>query len=504
MTKRDSVFFSSVLVFLIAFCSSAALAQSKAPADDYPMKKIKLGSGGRVTALRTWAITGKKSSVAFCTEYIESPREMKFKKFKLSHRGKASGISTLLQGIEGSIHDAGAVWISDTSNTSVSFSDGGHGLLFVSYSTDETREGVVVKVAKFDANGDLDNGFVKLLEITAPEGKDTRDADIGAAIGPNFVAVAVSFGYFNLSREMYGMDESEIYFFETDYNGNILGKMSNVPLPKGGKMNQFRAYSPAWNGKAWMVPLSNYRVRREVTNVEKNYGGPRPDGNDLFVFSAGSADTGSRKIRLKRIFKDTQDTYYTFRSLNFLPADLNAKAKASAKAKGQTLTLMVAHLKTVPDEQRTMDYYTADYFAQKINRKAKREGKSVPIRIPPWDHKMPYDPDKDLWSFSDLMSHSIPLKDGRHCWAQTRSTTLAKDTGNYNFVFDEEQEYNLYAFDPESGEVELLARGAGGRPGNYRRTVVRRFNNRVSVLNSFQPRERDKYPYEILFSSFKP
>jgi len=262
-------------------------------------------------------------------------------------------------------------------------------------------------------------------------------------------------------------------------------------------------YNPYWNGKGWLAPAINARTTMSLPM------GFDVLGNDIYILSATSGKA-SRKLRLRLLYRDGQNELWTYRA-HFIPRSSGASAGAppvrEAKAK-KTSTLFLSHQNMIPEAQQTMDQYTVDCFLVQINRKCKRVGSATRVQIDPeWDHAMPYDPNKELRQFYDRVSNVITTGDGICYVAQDRSTVLREEVASppVSYIYDIEQEYSLYSFDPQSGEVDIIARGSSvGGEGYFSSPRIRWFNGNIAVINIFNDIE---YPYDDdanYFSKFRP
>ena len=498
--RRKLIRVSVAALVAIAFIGfSTAAAQERRALGNYPMSRINVPGTSNYLGIMDWTITKKKSSVVFAWEYDSDTGIEKLVKFNLSQNGNASGYTTLLN-TEGWIIDAEAVWIGQSgASVGPAAKEKKTGLLFVVHTPTDSEETIIISVARFNDKGNLLGGFRQLRQFNVPEDKYYYFGVLSAALGSSTVGVSWTYSLYEVIAGTGFYVTSNAYFLETDFQGRQIGGMSQVPIPNGGNNQFFILHRPYWNGKGWLAPARNARTA-------PSGGSFNVLGNDLYILTATSGRVNP-KLRLRLLFRDGQDDLWTYRA-SFVPPSSGGSAGApkvrEARA-AKTSTLFLSHWNLIPEAQQTMDEYAADYFLVQINRKGKKVGSATRVQIPEWDHGMPYDPGKELIRFYDRVSNVITTGDGTCYVAQARTTLLREQVAlpPASYVYDAEHEYSLYSFDPQSGEVDIIARGASGETGYFSTTRIRWFNGNIAVINRFLDVE---LPYDDrdYFSKFRP
>ena len=106
-------------------------------------------------------------------------------------------------------------------------------------------------IAKYNSEGIFTQQAVKLFEL--PKDKGTYAISLSslrATRGPSSVAVAATF---MMQNYMTGKRRTIAKFFETDFDGGLIGAIRDVPFDEFDNQ-QAASFAPAWSGKKWLVP----------------------------------------------------------------------------------------------------------------------------------------------------------------------------------------------------------------------------------------------------------
>jgi len=119
---------------------------------------------------------------------------------------------------------------------------------------------MALMVSAFDENGALVGDWNNLISLDSPgPGWLGRySASVGAAVGSDCLGVALNVGF----EELYtGKKKQHVkpqtYFLRTDFNGGLLGKPVSLKLLNKCQKQSQKVFRPAWNGKRWLLPVSN-------------------------------------------------------------------------------------------------------------------------------------------------------------------------------------------------------------------------------------------------------
>jgi len=463
---------------------STAAAQEKRSYADFPISRINMAGSTNCPYLLSWQVTKKKSGVIFGIDEVED--EQLLFKYILSHKGKISGFSILGTFMEGEIWDARALWLGGDGGSMGPAANNMWGLLFTLRASSYPAEEMILSVARFNNKGNLLGNFTELGRFDVPANSSVNRAYLEASQGPDSICVAISLLLLRSEGSSQRLS-SRAFIGELDFQGQLLGDMPEVAIPGGGQDQWFILMSPCCIGRYWLTPAVNARFVTTAT-------GTNAVGNDLYVLrtTAGKATT---KLRLRRLSRDNQNNYWSYRSAMFIPSSSSASSTPGmrrARAK-KTTTLFFGHRNYIPEAQQTLDLYTTEYYLVQVSQKGKMVGDAavasptITVQIPGWSHTIQYDPNKETRRHEEMVSNIITSGDGSYYLAQLRSLWLGGEVFAPPILYDHdfEHEFSIYSLNLQSGEVDTVARGtASDELEAYSlHTWVRWLNGKVAVLN---------------------
>jgi hypothetical protein len=481
---------------LILALSATLPAQTAPPYFKYNLKRIDFKISQQPQPILTWTITGKKSSHLVLPVWDEGSGKYWLFQYNMKQNGKPEKLdlevpTSELRGIVGD-----AVLFSSTDVPGAGAAFGDTVMLFLAQYPNTLWNTVEIKYMGFDAVGEYTIEKKDIISITPQQPQMIPLFDIAAGLGPQTMAVVFSVNYFENSLNRAGYQATEVYFAEFDFSGEQSGPLEIVPLPGNGNLRICRVGRPVYNGKGWLIPLTTSRMKVTVIS-----GIPiaQTDGNDLFV-AAVTGSSEARKMRCNKIATTGNTASLAYSNVAFLPpaSQESARAKTLPDAAGQTLTLFYSERTFIPVEQRTLENFTTDYYAANVSSKGKKTGPIVIVDVPAWDHKLHYDPEKN-YTITQNNSCSPPVlgEDGNYYLAQARSLRLWEGSTPHA----EEHEFSIYSLDPQSGDVQVVARGSNNWSGQFTAPLLQWFSGRLAAINTFVTASGEFRHY---FSRVKP
>lgn len=494
----------------IAFLAVTALMTSVAYAQMIPgpaawvynMKKVGLKGFRACHDIKDWVVTGKKTSVVFATDWDWKTSDLDLVAFGMNKKGKASQATEILPGYVSSLIRLSAIWIEDTSAPPPAKKKSGQGLVFAGYQS-TNRKTATLAVRRFGANGAMIGGWKTIKSVSAGANQIIADQWIKAEIGPASVAVAYSVLISENSSAYYGYKSSEAYFVETDFNGDLLPQTGGqkslraIRVPDNGKLKIFRTFKPAWNGRRWLIPICNTRLKI-VPDVNGTQDYWKLIGEDVLVQAVKSRTQTILKPR--KLFGHNNSKWYPFvYDLRFLPVDGSSAISPTGKV-GDTLKLYYRQI-TPPSNQK--DYEAKKFFhgIVSVTGRAKKTGPTVVVDIPSWNRTLPYDSDALISRNDDYISSPIPAGDGTILLAQIYTLARGRNAAPPLVVWDYESVLNVLEIDPDTGDVKVLAKRVPRFGGFFDPPFVNWFNGKITVLNGLVYRG-PQYHVDPYFSRF--
>lgn len=491
---RLIIVFISISILLLTLPLSA---QVNPPVKNYPLKKLSGMPSSEYAMFSTWTATGTTTShVTYVVANYEKQR-YELKQFKLTGTGTLIKLNNDLHTSKGWVGECHSIWIANSG------APAGSGTVMVFIPANRDAEGTAMDfymVGVDPATGQQVIPKKSIFKFKAPAGQAIHDGQVRVKRRGNIISVVIAISLDRKATPYNYSFAGKLYYLELNIAGYLRGQAKMVKVPNGGILQQFSLATPAHNGRGWIVPIYHTRMK---TYTDSQGTGTRPFGSSLYILTATGTSFSSTKLKMRRIFSDSQGEYYTFRNSMFLPpVDIEAPPDVGVtKVKGITLDLFFVHRNMVPESQVKLDYFNSIYSIVPINARGKKAGSVTNVDIPKWDHQLTYDPARDLITYSDGVSNIVPSKDGRLYVSQARflmrgdpDITSLKDA-------DCEQEFNLYLFDRFTGEVEHVASTKRNWIAIVFNQLIRSINGRVVVLNhvlSYVP-----FKWEGYFSSFK-
>jgi len=460
--------------------------------NQYKIKKIDTKNFKGFIQLLAWAVVDDKSSVVFAGDDVEGPSGDSYylRSMVLDSNGKVKKTNTVLTLQNGLVGGAAAFWFDGQPAAA------GHGLIFIAQNPENTYNVTRFSVAKFDASGELLTEFQTLLEITAANGRSYAGRWLAAATRDGIVGLIASAYQFENTASFYGQRATEAYFMEVSSDGALLASgVTKVKVPRGGNYRLLRPYTPAWNGKSWVVPVVLTILKR------KTYGGrdyTDEVGYQLYLLSAIPSG-GPLKVKLRRIAKDNTEIHWpTFVSPVFLPQ--TASSGPGAPATGATLSLLYTKATPAGSEGRGVNAKKYESFIQQINGRGKKAGAKILVQVPEWQRQFENEPNlssEDTYSF---FSNAIAGDDNKVLLTHTRSAEFYNPKYQTSKV---EMQLDLYSLDPATGKVSQLASSLfKGIAMFNRHPLLHTFGTALRALNPCRKDKAGKQTYPLYFSEF--
>ena len=473
---------SKLTVSLILLCSALIVSEpgfskDANPGDSsFPLKKIKTQGFETYQGVEDWVAINNNSVVVFARDGLQDPRRYRLRSYTLKMNGKAS-VANMIIGGKGSIDCAAAVW---PHNSGVNPSKKMTGLVFIFYSNQiEVTRGAmnIIAVAKFDSKGKLVGQVKELLRIQEHENAYFYHPRMFAAVRNNRVCLVFSSSH-NINNDDYsGPHYAESYFLETDLNGNVIGDITQLNLPKSGDNQTFNVYKPFWTGSRWLIPVCYTAYKREENPPYKDR--LQPQYNQIMMVVVNKKHT----VKINNILKEKkvkEPTWRGYHQLSFV------QPASSAPSAANSYSLFVHHRQTLTnDNYQKYDWFSNDYFLIKINKSTgKKAGKPKEVEIPKWKHTHEYDPEKTFSWATNKISPLVTLNNGKVVFTQTLTyQRYFYSSGNY--TKETEHKTKLFSLNPASGKVTLLNQSqTHNQDGTYNAPHILHLGRKVGILNN--------------------
>jgi len=477
-----------ILLGSVFLFSLSAIAQDNI--SGYPLRKININLAGSYGGAYEWVITGENTSVLFGVDFDINDLEEDLVSIPLNHKGKPLDTTTILAGaltgpsspdqpppgVRVGIQDVSAVWL------------GNRGLIFVIYLTSR-YDSASLAVASFDKDGKLIGAFRKIAAITsANKNIHILWPSVAASKGlDGVIGVVYSISYFEASKALIGWRSCQTFFFETDSNGNQVGRTTQLKIPKLGEYSLITFYRPGWNGSTWLLPASWIRYKRRPGGYGWDIS--KPLSTELVIFRVSRPSSPKFILRMNKLFKDKKSKgYFTYKSVCFLKNSNGGGQTASHSIKkGVPLSFFYQHYEEIPQSQQKADPYRYTYAIQKIDKKGKKSGGITQIYIPEWVHKVTYKQPANFMFYADRVSHPVLYQDGQYLITQSRSLWVRDDSSPIDQAKNVyEQQLNLYSFNPDDGQVlPLFKSDLKEKHKEGKHPFLRRHNNFYFAVNQF-------------------
>lgn len=410
------------IAFVVGCAVAIAFSSAPAKAQDYPWKQLRFKKIGIFTGTLGFAPVSAKQGILFGIEEPVTSGMKNLVSFRLTSKGKAAKPTKLLQNI-GWVWGFDAVW-----------TGGDEGRLFALYFNSGNE--FVLATAVFDANGKA-KSWKELHKY--PSDKGLFNARLGAAPEPDSTAVCYEIVYWSKDS----IRTAEVVFFEVDSRGEVIGKLSNLPLDNAGKYQQALVYRPGYNG-AWQVPVSN-------TVYARGAGGTSALNNEVYLYTL-SGKAGKRKVSRKKLLEDGQpNVSQAYRSLWFTPAP-GGQAPA-----GGSLNLFIQHFIIIPEEERVDLLFRNEYSLVEIGANGSPVGGYKDVPITAWQPSLAPPYSNQLDRLSNLVTTyggaATPAYQDRLFLSQAQTVMRWDAAGN---AYDSQVRLDLLAIDPRTGGVSNL------------------------------------------------
>jgi hypothetical protein len=507
LTDRFLLFFS---IIAIGFASSIVPAQDGAPpAWLYKVNHINVKGFTRHYNTYDWVVTGPQTSVVFANDIDDITGTYSLVTYCLNQQGKVKKPATIfisdLPGIQSypsyyPLLAVSAVWVGD--NSSGATEQPGRGVLLAAYDPSGEEKQIIVVSAEFDAAGNRIGELTRLLQINVSD-KNGRANNFGinASLGENSIGVSFFVFFSEFTQEFIGTYSTEGYFIETDLNGSpyyVNGSppsIRKVPLPNGGKMKEFQAFKPAWNGGRWLVPCAVTRLKLKRHAYQHYTDVSVPIGNDICVVVA---EDGRSALKLMKLFGNNDRDNYWFYNLQFLPRESLAGGQQPPDDPGDDLDLLCQQILQLPYDEPGLDSYDYSYGLLKIDGDGRQVGNEILVDLPPWQHRIKYIPGWKRNHSFDYLSQVIAGPDGRLYFGLTRSLEMYHEgtSSPITTSYMHDHELRLYSINRDTGNLTSLALGYPQiGDATFRGVWINTYQSGITLVNTSLPHVGIEYYY---------
>ncbi|HUX06269.1 MAG TPA: hypothetical protein VMX35_03055 [Acidobacteriota bacterium] len=288
---------------------------------------------------------------------------------QVNGNGKAKLVDTFPVALENGAHMS-ALLVDGTEADGSPAAEKSRGLLFCGHDQ-EKYEWAAVSMARFNGKGKFIGEPVELIHITKPAGVDEILVDrVFAAKGPNSVAVAVSLRTYTWEGNKI---TSMARFFETDFDGNLIGGIREVPFDPSKNLSA-TLYRPVWSGKRWLVPLRLTEREPKIT---------RTCSMIIADSAAAAVPANGTSISIEEVYRlDSSETIIF--SLNFLPEYQAAGETSARPAASKRFKLVIDLLTGIPRNTTVLTKSNNEFLIQQIKDTGAKIRKPRPLKVKPW------------------------------------------------------------------------------------------------------------------------
>lgn len=463
-------------ILLIAFLSWSVLLQFSGmsmsqciepAAETLKVKTVKGLSLTQNDRILDWLAVSDKSSVLFTTELIGDYNDYEAKQNILSiamtSRGKVKGVEQILQRA-GRVERAKAVWVAADDVGSPKES-GGYGLLFALFYDDYEYSpwGLPVKLAvvTFDAAGRQTGPWRKLFLLTFDSESRIESSSLWVVKGKDSVAVALMYSTHTSTTYFSGVMETEILFFETNFEGKRLPDTARLRLPNSGKYQRAIVFKPVLYKSRWLIPVSHILGKRVQPWPFSDIFNVKMTASEAAVHTVKRTKTLAYRVgvtKFARVTYEDEDEGYFYMSL--VP---NSGAEASPRAKIPPFNLLVQYVSPIPPAQQDLEVVRFTYMIYPVNDKGRSAGSSRALLLPAVQHVITkeggFSPGFNLELIFEMVPPSLSLGQavipaGEDSLYVCRIAMLLLVKGN---DFRSETQIQLYSANLNTGSVQLLA-----------------------------------------------
>jgi hypothetical protein len=498
--ERRPGFVFVLVAVLITFCASVIYSQDEAGGQTFRLKKVKLTGVEKYKFRLDWTVTSGKTSFLVLGHSAPGDDGDNLSIVPLKPNGKSGGAEKLLDASSGYVIDFDrVVWIPVDQAGAETAADFSHGLLFVSYFTDDEWSKAMFQVCKLTTDGKQDGAFRTIKEINPPAGATVYTVGFAVLQDQDRLWVVFTEVFDEFSDTYEGFRYTKVYLMQTDFDGNPIGTAREISLPDNGDLWGFWLYDAIRTTNGWMIMGNNIvcETRTEGAKTITDY-----IGNQLYLLTVTEGAGQILSTNAVVLAKDSEEELWTYSAALFLEgADLPAvpeNALTIRVSQDGGYSVLYYHQKWIPREKQKLDEFKSECRLAQVTEAGDLVGKAKKIKFPKWIHTLKYDPDWYIRHYQDWISNLLGDGAGKYYFLQVRSLTLKKEGEDQ---YDDEHQLNIYALDAATAKVELLAQTTvGGYIGYFGTPIARWFGGKMSFVNRSIPMEQESPDSEILFS----
>ena len=405
--RRSRCIFSAVcLLFCISFALSASARDDPPVLNVFRVKKVKFPSQlYRPLAIQDIRMLSSKKGIAILEELV-ADGSRRLHTLLLKKNGITKLIDTA--SMEETIYTltTSLVWIDGAGAPGAAPAAKGHFLLFLGGSPADEMHSTVY-MAKLNAAGKITQQPTKIFEVPCPHEKGEISLyGLGATRGPASVAVAATMSIYDGSKSKSYLEGR---FFETDFEGNLLGTLRDVPFDQ--KIDQWGGnMRPAWSGKKWLSPIW---AKAKTPGYCRCY-------MAVAESMVGAAPADISPIKVSLVFKGgTKDSIEG--DSCFLP-DVPAQETLGgipAAAKGPNLFLNVSTEFEMYTKALSEPAYRS--FIQPFKRQGRKTKQTTPLPFEAWNIAFQSDQNWMISSYREYLSEFLVNDSGDYIVARADS-----------------------------------------------------------------------------------
>ena len=400
MRASKSTYVSLLLIVLLSFAPALTAQDGSPAATKLKLKKIKApsqfaGQSDYIVGFRDLHPLNTRKGIALVDARIDDIRQLHT--LLLKRTGKAKLLNTLNIEFD-NYPETAVVWLDGAAAPALE-----NALLFTGAADDDYTT-VSIRLAKLNSNGSFTQQALKIFDEAAPAGNYEIDVyGLSAAQGPSSVAVAVTFSMYNTdTRTEYVVAK----FFETNFNGNLIGAIRDVPFNQNADQ-WATCLKPFWNGQMWLVP---YRVSTD-----------NPDSCQCIIAKASSAvaaaPADAPPITVMTVYEGGENESINH-DTQFLPPQAAASAPGTdpATAKLSYMHLKISNRLTESEEKLVGWRYKSSIHRFKNTGKHKKKSYALPFEY--WDRANEAEAGWMLLEYTERLSDFLPRADGGYLVAR--------------------------------------------------------------------------------------
>lgn len=460
--------------FFFSIVQNSSYAQDTSPAANrLKLKKLTVKGIKNPDRFSEWMKIDDSSSMAFIEDYSKSTDTRSLYSMPISSKGKVGKPVKLIKDITGWFDQPSALWIPEHNR----------GLVFVPYANNDGPLKIVM--ITIDKNGKILAEPITPLTIKPPAGSYVQFAELKAVRGSNRIGVFITASFWSRSETESHYNGCTVRFLKTYLTGKPTAPAINIPLPGKGKLRAVTMDDAAFNGGTFLAPMVVIHYETYKSTFGVIFG--RPINSTFYVFSAPENTSKVSDIGMKQIAVFPKDNF----GFPFIIPESGGRS-----------ILFYSTVKMIPEAKMKLDYYEMTYFIQKIDSSGAKIKRAKKVKMPGWQHKIAYDPAKDLHGYSIDTSEGILAGDGTFFVAQT-FCLRRRLSGVPGSNADYEQLFRVLNISTKTGKVKIVSESSDTRDLFFGDPFLLNLGKNLAILNQGYPSLPQDNPTVGYYSKYR-